>query len=40
MRISHMKGREHVLFGTSCWHYDHWKGPFYPQELSKGSVLE
>lgn len=21
--------------GTSGWHYDHWRGPFYPQDLPK-----
>jgi uncharacterized protein YecE (DUF72 family) len=35
-----MKGREHIHIGTSGWHYDHWKGPFYPHELYKGSFLE
>jgi len=35
-----MKGREQIHIGTSGWHYDHWRGPFYPQELSKGSFLE
>ena len=39
-RIPHMKGSEHIHIGTSGWHYDHWKGPFYPQELSKGRFLD
>lgn len=21
--------------GTSGWHYDHWRGPFYPEDLAK-----
>jgi len=35
-----MKGSEHIHIGTSGWHYDHWKGPFYPQELYKRSFIE
>ena len=26
--------------GTSGWHYDHWKGPFYPEDLSNVGFLE
>lgn len=26
--------------GTSGWHYGHWKGPFYPRDLSEGGMLE
>lgn len=26
--------------GTSGWNYRHWRGPFYPAELSQGSWLE
>jgi len=26
--------------GTSGWSYDHWRGLFYPEELSKGKWLE
>ena len=26
--------------GTSGWSYGHWRGLFYPQELSKGRWLE
>ncbi|TET15429.1 MAG: DUF72 domain-containing protein, partial [Dehalococcoidia bacterium] len=26
--------------GTSGWHYDHWRGRFYPDKLSKPGWLE
>ncbi len=26
--------------GTSGWHYDSWRGPFYPDTLSKGDQLD
>jgi uncharacterized protein YecE (DUF72 family) len=26
--------------GTSGWHYQHWKGPFYPQDLPNERLLE
>jgi len=29
-----------IRIGTSGWNYDHWKGIFYPEELSKGKWLE
>jgi uncharacterized protein YecE (DUF72 family) len=28
-----------VCIGTSGWHYTHWKGPFYPEELSNKEML-
>jgi len=28
-----------LLIGTSGWQYDHWKGPFYPEELSVKGFL-
>jgi uncharacterized protein YecE (DUF72 family) len=28
-----------VLIGTSGWHYDSWRGPFFPPELPKKSHL-
>lgn len=31
------KGR--VLIGTSGWHYDHWRGPFYPDDLPEDRWL-
>jgi len=32
------RGKIHV--GTSGWYYDHWKGPFYPEDLPKKKFLE
>jgi uncharacterized protein YecE (DUF72 family) len=29
-----------AYIGTSGWHYDHWKGPFYPSRLSEEAFLE
>jgi uncharacterized protein YecE (DUF72 family) len=26
--------------GTSGWHYKHWKGPFYPEDLDEAKMLE
>lgn len=28
-----------ILVGTSGWHYDHWKGPFYPQDIRGEDML-
>jgi len=28
-----------LSIGTSGWHYDHWRGPFYPEELAKRQWL-
>jgi uncharacterized protein YecE (DUF72 family) len=28
-----MKGGKKIHIGTSGWHYQHWRGPFYPQDL-------
>jgi uncharacterized protein YecE (DUF72 family) len=28
-----------VHIGTSGWHYDHWRGPFYPENLAQGEFL-
>ena len=25
--------------GTSGWHYDHWKGPFYPEQMASEQFL-
>ena len=33
-----MAGKYHI--GTSGWHYDHWRGRFYPDKLSKPGWLE
>ena len=30
----------HYFIGTSGWHYGHWRGRFYPQELIKAKWLE
>lgn len=30
-------GRIHI--GTSGWHYDHWRGPFYPQGMKTDAFL-
>jgi uncharacterized protein YecE (DUF72 family) len=29
-----------VRIGTSGWHYQHWRGPFYPEKLSPAKMLE
>jgi uncharacterized protein YecE (DUF72 family) len=34
----HSHGR--IYIGTSGWHYEHWKGPFYPDEIAAGRFLE
>lgn len=28
-----------VYIGTSGWHYDHWFGPFYPEEMDADEML-
>lgn len=28
-----------IHIGTSGWHYDHWKGPFYPVALPSDKML-
>ncbi len=28
-----------IHIGTSGWHYDHWRGPFYPDALGAGRFL-
>jgi len=33
-----MKGKHYI--GTSGWHYDHWRGLFYPKELPSDKMLE
>jgi uncharacterized protein YecE (DUF72 family) len=32
-----MTGRVHI--GTSGWHYQHWRGPFYPTDLKTADML-
>lgn len=34
-----MKGARSIHIGTSGWHYDHWRGPFYPDNLAKDRWL-
>jgi uncharacterized protein YecE (DUF72 family) len=34
-----MGGSGNIYIGTSGWHYDHWKGPFYPENLSNSKML-
>lgn len=33
-------GRSKVHIGTSGWHYLHWKGPYYPENLSPKYFLD
>jgi len=28
-----------LFIGTSGWHYDHWKGPFYPRDIQSDDML-
>jgi uncharacterized protein YecE (DUF72 family) len=34
-----MKNSGKIHIGTSGWHYDHWKGPFYPEGISPEEML-
>ncbi len=34
-----MKNTGRIHIGTSGWHYQHWKGPFYPPDLSGNKFL-
>jgi uncharacterized protein YecE (DUF72 family) len=36
--VSHRPGP--IRIGTSGWHYDHWRGRFYPEKLPKNRWLE
>lgn len=29
-----------ILIGTSGWHYDHWRGAFYPEKMPGDEMLE
>lgn len=29
-----------IHIGTSGWHYDHWKGPFYSEDMPASGFLE
>jgi len=35
-----MRGEGKIHIGTSGWHYDHWIGPFYPEDLAKEDFLK
>lgn len=35
-----MKNKALIHIGTSGWHYDHWKGHFYPKDRPKEKLLE
>jgi uncharacterized protein YecE (DUF72 family) len=35
-----VKGTRRIYIGTSGWHYDHWRGPFYPSDLPQEQFLE
>jgi len=35
-----MKKRGLIHIGTSGWHYAHWKGPFYPKNITSPEFLE
>lgn len=34
-----MKAGKNIHIGTSGWHYNHWRGPFYPEETSSEDLL-
>jgi uncharacterized protein YecE (DUF72 family) len=34
-----MRGPAPVHVGTSGWHYEHWRGPFYPEDLRVDGFL-
>ena len=29
-----------IHVGTSGWHYNHWRGPFYPPDLASANCLD
>jgi uncharacterized protein YecE (DUF72 family) len=35
-----MNNGHKIHIGTSGWHYEHWKGPFYPDHLPNSSLLK
>lgn len=35
-----MPAKGGLRIGTSGWHYSHWKGPFYPDDMHAGDMLE
>ncbi len=34
-----MPGSANIHIGTSGWQYDHWTGPFYPEDISQDDFL-
>ena len=34
-----MKNADQIHIGASGWHYDHWKGPFYPEKTPAKEML-
>jgi uncharacterized protein YecE (DUF72 family) len=34
-----MSKKSSCLIGTSGWHYEHWKGPFYPEDMPEKGFL-
>lgn len=34
-----MKSTRNIHIGTSGWHFDHWKGPFYPERLPASEMF-
>jgi uncharacterized protein YecE (DUF72 family) len=34
-----MRTKNLIHIGTSGWHYDHWRGPFYPEDLAPKDFL-
>lgn len=30
---------QRILIGTSGWHYEHWRGPFYPRDIAAEDML-
>ena len=35
-----MRKGQRIHIGTSGWHYEHWKGPFYPEDTRSDSFLK
>jgi uncharacterized protein YecE (DUF72 family) len=34
-----MGAKGKIYIGTSGWHYKHWKGPFYPENMKTEEFL-
>jgi uncharacterized protein YecE (DUF72 family) len=34
-----MTGKERIHIGTSGWHYNHWRGPFYPEKMPPEEMI-